>query len=58
MTSTIRPSMADSLSLTDADTKAPSENGRAISPVISALRPSPDCHRIEMVKKTLVKPAK
>jgi hypothetical protein len=57
-TSTIRPILADSLSLTAADARLPNENGTATSPVTSALRPSPSCHRIEIVKNTLVNPAK
>jgi hypothetical protein len=58
VTSTIRPIRADSLSLTAADIRLPNENGTTISPVVRALRPSPSCHRIEMMNPTLVIPAK
>ena len=57
-TRTIRPSQADSLSLRAAAIRLPTGNGAMTRPVISALCPSPSCHRIDSVKNTLAKPAK
>ena len=58
MTSTARPSRADSLSLCAAAIRLPTENGAMTSPVVSALWPRPSCHRMDSVKNTLANPAK
>ena len=49
---------ADSLALPAAVTSSPTENDAVTRPVASAEWPRPTCHRIDSVKKMLLKPPK
>jgi hypothetical protein len=58
ITSTVRPRRFVRRLLCEEPTMLPMANGIETSPDSSAELPRPDCHRIEMVKKMLVKAAK